>query len=64
MRQIRISKRRPGSASSRQEPLPADARDPDIVHAHQIARRTSCSRARPAQPGERVRNIPDHEGRT
>lgn len=58
MRQIRIGKRRPGSASWRQEPLPAEARDPDIVHAHQIARRTSCSRARPAQPDGRAPTTP------
>ena len=52
MRQIRIGKRRPGPASWRQEPLPAGARDPDIVHAHQIARRTRARQAdgRPATP--------------
>jgi hypothetical protein len=41
MRQIRKDKRRPRSASAQQAPLPADPRDPDIVHAHQVARRTS-----------------------
>jgi len=54
MRQIRIGKRCPGSASWRQEPLPAGARDPDSVHAHQSARRTSRSRARPS-PARRAR---------
>jgi hypothetical protein len=38
MRQIR--KRRHGSGGRRRpDPLPADARDPDIVHAHRVARR-------------------------
>ena len=64
IRQIRIGKRRPGSASWRQEPLPTDARDPDIVHAPQFARRASCSRARPAQPDERPKPFRNHEGRT
>ena len=39
MRQIRHTRRRPGPASEQQSPLPADPRDPDIVHAHQVARR-------------------------
>lgn len=38
MRQIRTLKHRPGSRSAQQPPLPADARDPDIVRAHQAAR--------------------------
>ena len=54
MSQIRIGKSRPGSASWRQEPLPADGRDSDIVHAHQIVRRTSCDRRR----GDRQRQAP------
>ena len=37
MRQIR--KRRHGSGRPQPAPLPADARDPDIVHAHRVARR-------------------------
>jgi hypothetical protein len=37
MRQIR--KRRHGSGRRQPAPLPADARDPDIVHAHRVARR-------------------------
>lgn len=56
MRQIRIGKRRPGSASWRQEPLSADPLDPDIVHAHQIVRSTSCSRGR--QPDGRAPTKP------
>ena len=35
MRQIRTLKHRPGSRSAQQPPLPADARDPGIVRAHQ-----------------------------
>ena len=54
MRQIRRARRRPGPASEQQSPLPADSRDPDIVHAHQVARRTSRSRARHAQPDRRA----------
>jgi hypothetical protein len=50
MRQIRRARRRLGPASEQQSPLPADPRDPDIVYAHQVARRTSRSRARRAQP--------------
>ena len=48
-------KRRFGSASWRQEPLAADPRDPDIVRAHQIARR--------AQPYRRARPRPARESR-
>ena len=40
MKQIQKAKRHRGSASERQEPLPADPRDPDIVHAHRITRRS------------------------
>jgi hypothetical protein len=48
MRQVR--KRRHGPGVSRQpDPLPADARDPDIVHAHRVARRPSRDHA-PAGP--------------
>jgi hypothetical protein len=39
MRQVR--KRRHGSGRPQPDPLPADARDPDIVHAHRVARRQS-----------------------
>jgi hypothetical protein len=41
MKQIHRAKRHRGPASGRQEPLPADPRDPDIVHAHRITRRRS-----------------------
>ena len=43
MKQIQKAKRPRGSASG-QEPLavdPRDPRDPDIVHAHRVARRSS-----------------------
>ena len=40
MNQIHRAKRHRGPASGRQEPLPADPRDPDIVHAHRITRRS------------------------
>jgi hypothetical protein len=39
MKQIQRVKRHRGSASGREEPLAADPRDPDIVHAHRITRR-------------------------
>jgi hypothetical protein len=45
MKQIQKAKRPRGSASRRQEPLAADPRDQDIVHAHRIARRGSRPRA-------------------
>jgi hypothetical protein len=41
MKQIQKAKRPRGSASVRQEPLAVDPRDPDIVRAHRIARRSS-----------------------
>ena len=40
MKQIHRAKRHRGSASGRQEPLAVDPRDPDIVHAHRITRRS------------------------
>jgi hypothetical protein len=54
MRQIHKDKHRPRSSSAQQAPLPADPRDPDIVHAHQVARRT---RRAQAQPGGRAKPI-------
>ena len=46
MRQVQISKRhRPARAWL--EPLPSDARDPDIVRAKQLARRASLARRQP-----------------
>ena len=41
MKQVHKAKRNPGSAGGRQEPQDVDPRDPDIVRAHQIARRSS-----------------------
>jgi hypothetical protein len=41
MKQMQKTKRHRGSAGGRQEPLPVDPRDPDIVHAHRIALRGS-----------------------
>ena len=40
MKQTHKTMRHRGSAGGRQEPLPADPRDPDIVHAHRIALRS------------------------
>jgi len=39
MRQVHKSKRHHGQGGRQPAPLPADARDPDIVHAHRVARR-------------------------
>ena len=41
MKQIQRAKRHCRSADGRQEPLTIDPRDPDIMHAHRIARRGS-----------------------
>lgn len=41
MKQMQKIKRHRGSAGGRQEPLAVDPRDPDIVHAHRIAFRSS-----------------------
>ncbi len=51
MKQIQKAKRRRGSASGRHEPPAADPRDPDIVHAHRIARRSSRPRASRVRSG-------------
>jgi hypothetical protein len=40
MKQIQRAKRHRRSAGGRQEPLALDPRDPDIMHAHRIARRS------------------------
>jgi hypothetical protein len=48
MRQIR--KRRHPSGLRPPAPLPADARDPDIVHAHRVARRRQSPDHAPAGP--------------
>jgi hypothetical protein len=57
MRQIRVSKQhRPGAwRLGQQEPLPLDPRDPDIVRAKELARRTGA-RGRSAQSGSRRPN--------
>lgn len=41
MKQVQKTKRHRGSAGGQQEPLTVDPRDPDIVHAHRIALRSS-----------------------
>jgi len=41
MKQIQRAKRHRRSADERQQPLALDPRDPDIVDAHRIARRSS-----------------------
>jgi hypothetical protein len=41
MEQMQKTKHHRGSAGGRQEPLTVDPRDPDIVHAHRIALRSS-----------------------
>jgi len=46
MRQIRISKRQ-RTARGWLEPLPPDARDPDIARAKQLARRTRRPQSQP-----------------
>ena len=50
MKQLRITKRhRPDMRGWRQEPLPLDPRDPDIVRAKELARRASAAAARPSR---------------
>lgn len=41
MKQIQRAKRHRRSDGGRHQPLALDPRDPDIVHAHRIARRSS-----------------------
>lgn len=53
MKQIQRAKRHRGSADGRQEPLAIDPRDPDIVHAHRIARRSGRSGAGRVRSGSR-----------
>jgi hypothetical protein len=53
MKQTQKTRRHRGLAGGRHEPLPADPRDPDIVHAHRIALRSSrpgTGRAGPKHP--------------
>jgi hypothetical protein len=49
MRQARISKRRRRPDDWRLEPLPLDPRDPDIVRAKELARRTGAGTLRPGR---------------
>jgi len=50
MRQIHKTKRHHGPGRRQPMPLPADARDPDIVHAHRVARRRQFRDPAPARP--------------
>ena len=63
MRQIRITKRRHRADGGRQAPLTHDPRDPDIVRAHEAARRLARSRAGRARPAGPVRTKPAHGNR-
>ena len=58
MKQVRKTKRHRGSAGGRQEPLAVDPRDPDIVHAHLIARRSSRPAAGRVRSGSHNRAAP------
>ena len=53
MKQVQRAKRHRGSADERPEPLAIDPRDPDIVHAHRIARRSSRPGAGRVRSGSR-----------
>jgi hypothetical protein len=53
MKQIHRAKGHRRSASGRQQPLALDPRDPDIVHAHRIARRSSRPGAGLVRSGSR-----------
>ncbi len=48
MKQLRITKRH-RQADWRQEPLPLDPRDPDIVRAKELARRSRTVASRPSR---------------
>jgi len=50
MRQIHQDKRHHRTGRRQPAPLPADARDPDIVHAHRVARRRQSRDYAPAGP--------------
>ena len=52
MKQTQKTRRHRGPSGGQHEPLPVDPRDPDIVHAHRIALRSSrpgTGRAGPAE---------------
>ena len=58
MKQTQKAKRHRGSAGGRQELLPVDPRDPDIVHAHRIAPRSSRPGTGRAGPGRSTPSAP------
>jgi hypothetical protein len=58
MKQVQRAKRHRESAGGRQEPLAIDPRDPDIVHAHRIARRRSRPGVGRVRPGSREAAAP------
>jgi hypothetical protein len=58
MKQIQRVKRHRRSVDGRQEPLAIDPRDPDIVHAHRIARRSSHHSAGGERAGSHNRTAP------
>ena len=58
MKQTQQTKRRRGSAGGRQEPLPVNPCDPDIVHAHRIAFRGSRPGTGRARSGGSTRSAP------
>ena len=58
MKQIQRGKRHRRSADGRQEPLAIDPRDPDIVHAHRIARRSSRPGAGRVRSGSQNPAVP------
>jgi hypothetical protein len=53
MKQVQRAKRHRGPADGRQESLAVDPRDPDIAHAHRIARRSSRPGAGRLRSGSR-----------
>ena len=60
MKQIQQAKRHRGSAGEWQEPLAVDPRDPDIVHAHRIARRGDRTAAGRLPSGRHNHAAPVH----
>lgn len=58
MKHLQTARRHRRSADGRQEPLALDPRDPDIVHAHRIIRRSgpAANRERPGShnPAARI----------
>lgn len=58
MKQMQKIKRHRGSDGGRQEPLAVDPRDPDIVHAHRIALRSSRPGTDRVGSGSRTASAP------